>query len=160
MAVIPNSSYLIYENSDNNPPGGSIPGSSINVSFYTYDGNVIDTIQHHFSSMSSRLDPVAAKPQPTTFAIKEWAGAYLAWLSFIFGMREGTPGTFVCFYDKNGNMIKCYRYDRDTQHLFLVGIEGYYPHLESSSTIVFDPANPSSIPADFPLDLSIVVQQS
>jgi hypothetical protein len=102
--VIPQASYLIYEGAGEI---GGVAGGSKKVTFYTFDGNPIKTIEHHFRfpQMDRLLDPQAPKPQPTRYAVIYWPAISIGWGT------KGMPGHFIHFFDKNNNKINSYRLD-------------------------------------------------
>lgn len=105
-STVPNSSYFVYEGSTGTT--GGVPMTSKLVTFYTFDGKPIKTIEHkfRFPVIERKLDRNAPKPRPTEYEVKYWPAIQLP-----FGMRKGAPGNFILFYDKNGNIINRFRYD-------------------------------------------------
>ena len=142
--VIPNSSYMIYEGQYGIISG--VPNTSRNVTFYTCNGDPIATEEHYFRFrlMSRKLDPAAPKPQPIKYEIKYWPA-----VSCPDGMKKGVPGDFILFYDKNGNQIKSYRYDK-TQNQITVFTE------TGSNVYQFNSSEDPKALTNFPLDLSVV----
>lgn len=104
--VILNASYLVYEKTT--MLGVGVLPSSRYVSFYTYDGEFIESRKHDFSftAIKKMLDNKAHKPRPVKYKIVHWDGVQIG-----FGMRKGIPGKFIVFYDKNNNIITRYRYN-------------------------------------------------
>jgi len=140
--IISNASYCIFEGDNPKDIIGGIPGSSKTVTFYTFNGDKIKTIEHnfHFPLMRGKLDPKAPKPQPVSCMLRFWPAIELD-----FGMTKGVPGWFIIFYDKNGNRIESYRYYYDIQKNVISVMDKDY---------LFDKSNPQLIAEDFPLDLS------
>ena len=104
--IIEGASYCVYEggptkDSSLTHTSGIIGGSKV-VTFYTFDGEPIKTIEHkfHFPLIEAKLDPAAPKPKPVSFR-KIWWPAF----DVGFGLTKGTPGYAVLFHDKNGNRI-------------------------------------------------------
>ena len=103
--IIPGASYLVYEgcptqNSHLAHIPGGVPGSSKTVTFYTADGDPIETQEHEFRfpMMDAMLDPNAPKPKPTSFTRIWWPAFELGG-----GMTKGVPGYAILFHDKNGH---------------------------------------------------------
>lgn len=144
-SVIVGASYNVYEG-DNGVVGG-ISGRSQNVSFYTFDGELLQTIKHdfRFPVIERKLDKNAPKPQPMAFAVVHWNAIDLG-----LGFKKGVPGYFIIFYDKNGNKIHSYRYDLalNTITVFNNNNTTSYYKFEKEQTL-----------KDFPLDLSICSKQ-
>lgn len=107
---IANASYAIFE-------GGKEPNNSIfypnnrpplNVTFYTFDGNPIVTVNNPYRDgypkrCHLRLDPSAPKPQPVTYEIKP-----VSKMHALFGSGK----SIIFFYDKHNNVIlqhECYK---------------------------------------------------
>lgn len=147
--VIANASYCIYEGASDIV--GGIGSSSKYVTFYTYNGNHITKIEHHdeFSKINNMLDHNAPKPQPITCTIKYWPA-----IPMPFGGTKGVPGWFICFYDKHGNQIDCYRYDEKKHEINVLLFSKRQNTYKRQSTFRFDQSNPSLIDKSFPLDLS------
>lgn len=102
--IIRGSSYLLFEGS---PKKGSpidhIPGqigeNSKTVTFYTFDGEPIITVEHNsnFDSIKSKLDPFALPPKPVSYK-RVWVP------SFKFNSETLVEaGYLVFFHDKNHN---------------------------------------------------------
>lgn len=95
---IPNASYAIYQDD-------KAPVTLKNVTFYTFDGNPIITVQYRLAcraypkNKSLRLDPAAPKPQPVTYEIKPASKMHQ-----LFGSGKG----IIFFYDKHNNVIQQY----------------------------------------------------
>lgn len=98
--IIKNASYLVYEK-QNNITGG-VPLESQKATFYSHKGNALVTVahNHHFRSMSKRLDPTAYKPQPTYFKIE-----YMRESKKNSGIIQPS-GYYVIFFDKNRNAVR------------------------------------------------------
>jgi hypothetical protein len=112
--VIPNASYYIYEGAPD-IIAGVIPCAHKYAHFYTATGDLLQTVEHNLCAMKAKLDPNAPKPQPVKYAVKYWP-------AFSLGVGKGTkgmPGEFIVFYDKHGNQIDSYRYDKEAQKVFL-----------------------------------------
>ncbi len=90
---------------------GGVPASSKLVTFYTFDGQPLKTIEHkfRFPIIERKLDQMAPKPRPTECEVKYWPAIQLG-----FGMRKGEPGNFIIFYDKNGNIITRERFNENS----------------------------------------------
>ena len=131
-----NSSYVVYYRPDKSMPS--------EVSFYAYDGSFIENfIVSMFLNANpiweDLLDPKAPKPQPVTYAIKKLPIKKF----FGFGILYRY---FIIFYDKNGNEIQRYHYDKNNQKIITKKGESYdFPSLKIS--------------LDFPLDLSKVQEK-
>lgn len=104
--IIPGSSYLVYEGSlTKSSPINCCPGhvnrNSKTVTFYTFDGNSITTIEHHFDfeKMNSKLDPSALVPKPVSYR-RIFMPSFRNVDSSII-----EAGYMVLFHDKNGNRI-------------------------------------------------------
>lgn len=110
-SVVPNASYVIYEG-DTGVPGG-VPHHSRYVTFYSSCGDLIKKIEHNFDFqlIEKRLDSAAPKPQPTKYKIKHCPG-----ISLGFGFKS-EPRDFVVFYDKNGNKIDKFLYDKNNDEM-------------------------------------------
>ena len=149
-SIIPNSSYMIYE--DEQTMTGGVPASSRQVTFYTPTGDPIKTIEHHFCfyAMNRKLDQSAPKPQPIAYQIKYWPAISLGW-----GMTKGVPGDFIAFYDKNGNEIKRYRYDKTNNQ---ITVFSETENTRNTRTYDFKSESELRMLKEFPLDLSIVNQ--
>lgn len=100
--IIRKSSYLVYEGSlTKSSPINSVPGqvnkNSKTVTFYTFDGNPIITIEHgfDFERMKAKLDPFALPPKPISYR-RVWVPTF---------QSENSPvieaGYLVFFHDKN-----------------------------------------------------------
>jgi hypothetical protein len=153
MDPIPNASYAIYE-------GGRTPSAlskSTNVTFYTFDGDPIITLDHltacpGFPKVNRpRLDPYAPKPQPVTYEIK---------YASKFPMLVGSSKSIISFYDKNDNVIKKYEYN-NLRHEIVVysSLPTKDPHLAIAGTYYAKTANDLRKLADFPLDLSRITEK-
>jgi hypothetical protein len=117
IQIIKGASYLVYEGAENAIIGRTPPMKSCNVSFYSFDGELLATMPRKFTFMECMLDASAPKPQPTNFKIAYWDGEPIQpesfkndpilWIASKFGMhmRKGVPGNFIVFCDKNGNII-------------------------------------------------------
>lgn len=133
-SIIKNSSYYIYERSPTkNSPITHIPGGIYRdcktVTFYTYDGNPIVTMEHNsqFSIMDNKLDPKARKPRPVSFKRIWWPG-------FDIGIKAA--GYAVFFHDKNGNRIgweKMESADSDVKELTEFDLSKAYEELADFS---------------------------
>ncbi len=145
LGIVAGASYHIYQGANESSHG--IPMTSRHVTFYAYDGTPLATYRYRmgcFSSVEIMLDPTAPKPQPATCVINYWPACEL-----VFGMTKGVPGWFIVFYDRNGNKITRYRYDRDT-HVITTG----YSRTAGNTTFLLDEATPQAlIDNAFPLDL-------
>ena len=152
---IANASYAIYE-------GGKRPGifsAPKNVTFYTFDGDSIITVEHpqayicYLKINRLRLDPAAPKSQPVTYEIKS--------ASKIFYSGKCT----IIFYDKHNNVIaefECYK-KNDT-----IAIAFSRPDVEPGrigSLVTLSAPNFEGLKAmieqwkSFPLDLSRVTEK-
>lgn len=136
-SIIPHASYLIYEKSD----GSRIVRGTQYVTFYTFDGEVIVTLQHHGKCMSHKLDPQAPKPQPISGKI-----VYLT-SQEKYGVIKQVGGYFIYFYDRNQNILGKFRFEKKIRSILVIS------HDQSIETIELDVALKSS---DFPLDLSLI----
>lgn len=103
--VISGSSYLVYEGSlTKDSPINCVPGQvskdSKTVTFYTFDGNSIVTIEHDFDfeGMKAKLDQFALPPKPISYR-RVWVP------SFKFDKDLVRAGYLVLFHDKNNNRI-------------------------------------------------------
>lgn len=109
--IIDNASYLVYEGTPTKDsisielPGG-VKCKCKNVTFYTFDGEPIITLEHdfRFPRMDEKLDPKAPKPKPVSYRKIYWPAIHIG-----FGMEKGCPGYFVLFHDKNNNRMGCSR---------------------------------------------------
>jgi len=104
--IIRKSSYLVYEGSlTKTSPINSVPGqvnkNSKTVTFYTFDGNPIVTIEHgfDFERMKAKLDPFALPPKPISYR-RVWVPTFQ---SENFPVIEA--GYLVLFHDKNNIRI-------------------------------------------------------
>jgi hypothetical protein len=124
--VIKGAAYYVYENTD--PKSGYIVMGSKHVTFYTHDGQKLVTLatEGFLEPQNFRLDPAAPRPQPATFRL----------ISFPRIREQGPEGDWVAFFDKHGNRIKGYEYDKETQGLF----------------IAFDQITKEEINVEFPLN--------
>jgi hypothetical protein len=104
--IIRSSSYLVYEESlTKTSPINSVPGqvdkNSKTVTFYTFDGNPIITIEHkfNFELMKAKLDPFSLPPKPVSYR-RVWVPSF---------QSENSPvieaGYLVLFHDKNNIRI-------------------------------------------------------
>ncbi len=151
-AVIPSASYMVYEGAAET---GGIAYTSKYVTFYTYDGQALATIEHglFFPVMERKLDKNAPKPRPTKYKI-----------IYNKGIRyKVAPGYWIIFYDKNNKRIDSWRFeDKDKSVKVLAKEDGRI--LEKNGTIVWlkydfsDPNNLKNL-TDFPLDLSIITEE-
>lgn len=141
-SIIPASSYYVFD-PESITRGVHISGKT--VTFYTFDGNPISTVEHHFTfELDKQLDPDAKKPQPTTVKIRYWPAHYLG-----LGMYKGCPGWFIDFYDKHCNQVAYYRYDKEEHEIIL------FSGVPPPKIFTFDEAHPSSLDdIEFPMDLS------
>jgi hypothetical protein len=147
--IIPHASYVIYEGASKTGIGSGVPGTSRQVTFYTSNGEPIKTEPFEmccFSAVERKLDPSAPKPQPTTYKIKFWPAFHLGLVTSIFGLTKGSPGDFIVFHDKNGNIIDSHRYNKESDKV-TVFTENKTRHYCLSDVLTTD--------NDFPLDLSI-----
>ena len=108
---IPNASYAIDENSKR----PSIMRESGNITFYSFDGNPIITVDHplayhcYWKVNTLRLDPAAPKPQPVTYAIK------------LISKKFWSKKCAIIFYDKHDNVIaefECYQKSNSLSIIF------------------------------------------
>lgn len=106
---IPNASYLIYEDGRRPHPFSERTRNPSYVTFYTFDGNPIITLDHGLAFPGfpkvnhPRLDYTAPKPQPVTYEIKP--------VSIIHGLFKSGK-CIISFYDKHDNVIanfECYK---------------------------------------------------
>lgn len=145
-SVIPGASYYVYEGNPTKEssvaetPGG-LRGGSKYVTFYTFDGNPIVTMEHNMAmqTVKAKLDPTAPIPKVASYRRVWWPAHHLGW-----GMRKGVPGYAIFFHDKNGNRIGWGRLAFPDQSLF------------PPSTDFYDLKNPSCI---FPYDISDSVEE-
>jgi hypothetical protein len=135
--VIPNASYYVFEG--NKGISHREHGSLVN--FYTFDGELLETINVEkynanfgFAFLKNKVDPNAPKPQPTKFKIVYW----------YYG--KGVPGDWTVFFDKNGNIIQAGRY-KGSKPTTLENI---------SSTLLIHPTRPGFVVSSELLDLSII----
>lgn len=130
-SIIPNASYYIYDDGKKH------------VTFYTFDGDKIQTIEFNskFESIINRLDPKAPKPQPVFYEIKQWK------------IMDNECVWCIVFYDKNGNTIASYRYDRKT-HEIIIYTQNLMEHELWPSTFKFNEENPRFMVQSFFVDLS------
>jgi hypothetical protein len=105
--IIHGASYLVYEGSlTKDSPIKSAPGQvskdSRLVTFYTFDGNPITTIEHNFNfeEMNSKIDPYALPPKPISYR-RIWMPAF----KFSADSPIVEAGYIVLFHDKHGNRI-------------------------------------------------------
>lgn len=105
-----------------NSPILVIPGASYYVqtsqesaSFYSFDGNFIKTVEYPAwaSGIEARLDSSAPKPRPVACEVSYWK-AFPVYLGGIRVATKGVPGDMIIFFDKKGNEINRFRYDRTT----------------------------------------------
>lgn len=147
-SVIPEASYLVYDGDSDGDIVGGVSASSRNVTFYTFDGNPITTIEHgsRFFAMSRKLDRSAPKPRPLTYKIKCWPDIRIG-----FGLAKGGSVDFILFYDKNGNKIDSFCYDKVNRQITIfsetVTKKYHFNTLKDLRGLDI---------LDFPLDLSIV----
>jgi hypothetical protein len=131
--IIPKASYFKCE--------------STHATFYTFDGNKLETICAEPNSilLKSRLDSKAPKPQPITFAITDCTNSQFDIITYSLGNRK----TWIVFFDKNGFEIDRYPYDK-SNHMITV----YKEDGESNWEYYYNQSQPDPINPDFPLDLS------
>lgn len=129
-SIIPRASYFVFQNDH---------GLLDDVSFFTFDGELLYTMENDFSlAWGALLDPQAPKPQPVKYRIQ-----------YGHCCVEGIPiDDFIDFYDKNGNLIMLFLYNRITQ---MIDVE------ESHRVALKDVLGHSS--PEFPLDLTMVQEQ-
>jgi hypothetical protein len=145
---IKDASYVIYEGSETSLSGG-ISGKSKYAYFYSYDGDLLEVVEHKLDlNMHKKLDPEAPKPKPVRWAIEHWPAVEL-WLG---GPTKGVPSDRIAFYDKNGNIIENYLYDKETK------IASVFPNKEFC--MVFEKGAEELTSLNFPLDLSKICQDA
>lgn len=103
--LVPGSSYLVYQgNLTKDSPISCIPcqvnKDSKMVTFYTFDGNPILTVEHHFDfdNISFRLDPSALPPKPVSYR-RIWMPAFKVDSCIV------EAGYMVLIHDKYGNRM-------------------------------------------------------
>jgi hypothetical protein len=104
-------SYHFYEggltkfSSITNLPG-EVSKESKYITFYTFDGNPIITIEHNFdfALMNAKLDSSALPPKPVSYK-KFWWPTFKAKDTLILESVIAQSGYVVLFHDKNGNRI-------------------------------------------------------
>lgn len=105
--IIPQASYLVYERDFGNGPDSL----SKEVTFYTFDGNPIITMEHHWTTRTEllkKIDPSAPKPQPVSYEISKPRSVWDPFL-VVMGVQ---PPCFIIFYDQHDNVIAkfdCYK---------------------------------------------------
>jgi len=141
--VVSGAAYYVFDGADAHDPLGGIPVNCEYVSFYTFDGNLIERrlCNRNVRLLDRMLDQNAAKPQPDSAVIK-----YRPTPDLGFGTPPEATNWFIIFYDKHGNRIKSYRYDVDNNTI-LVHYEGLLLKFSTEET------NAGIIDRDFPLDL-------
>ena len=151
-SVIPNSSYMIYEGQEE--VLGGVPASSGQVTFYTNNGDPIKTVEHQFCfyAMERKLDQTAPKPQPVSYKIENRP---------ITAMNSAkTEGAsyidLILFFDKNGNEIKRYYYDKINNQITIFWERGSE---RGASVYAFKSHKDLKTFKDFPLDLSVVYKK-
>lgn len=130
-SIVPNSSYVVHKVETD--IAGGMPVSSKFATFYTAQGDPITSIEYGFT-LQQKVDSKASKPQPVRYEIK-----YLPAIKFAYGVIEG--GNYIFFYDKNGNIINRFRYDKSSDEI----------SVDNVSYKLSDVINDSN---SFPLDLS------
>jgi hypothetical protein len=137
--IIPDSSYCVYEGE--NEITGGISSACKHVTFYTFDGTAIRTVEHDpLGSEDHMLDLQARKPQPQSCTIKYWNGN-----------SKTKPGWFIIFYDRHKNSLGSYHYDKETHEIRMhCTLDRCYKtfHFNEQS------AQPQIINEEFALDLS------
>lgn len=143
--IIPHASYFICEGVDARSVVGGMSPTSKYAIFYSFDGNPIAKREHkfHFSAMEALLDPKAPKPQPVLCVVQQVLAASLG--------KKGPAGWFVVFYDKNGNQIKRYNYNRECHIITL--FDGEHDGEYSFTDYELNESKPYAMHAKFPLDL-------
>lgn len=145
---IANASYAIYSGK---PPHPLVSKeTACRVTFYTFDGNPIITVNHpeqfHFGypkvAGRLRLDPSAPKPQPVTYEI-QYASR--------FPTLAGSSKCIIYFYDKNGNLIEQYTCDTEGGFLVIYYCLGTTPYIKNIDQL--------RGLTHFPLDLSRVSEK-
>ncbi len=108
--VVPHASYVVYDG--HSRISGGIPVGSTKATFYTYDGNPLQTIEHQqrFDIMRRKIDSRAPKPQPAFCGVISWSGT----------CAGNEAGDYLRFFDKNYCAIGTYRYNRETGTLTTV----------------------------------------
>lgn len=147
-------SYFIYEGSEDNALGindrwcgGRKYGN--NVKFYTFDGNEI-TKMISYVDLDILLDEKAPKPQPVSCVVKFWMPTRIV---LGYELVVG-PKWVISFYDKNGNVIKGFRIDKEKQIIFYCSENLILKEQKYN----FDDPRLSEINEDFPLDLSKITK--
>lgn len=111
------SAVLIHSMEDRSVIEGAsyvICNSGMEVTFYTFDGEIIVTVDDSCLDMSVRLDSRAPKPQPTHCKI-----VYKSSRTNNYGVIKVVSESFINFYDKSGNLITQYPIDPDTRFISL-----------------------------------------
>ena len=104
-SVVSGASYYVYEGAPKKESyiactSGGVSGDSKTVTFYTFDGNPLTTVEHNFRFplVTAKLDPSASKPKPVSYKRIWWPAFQLG-----LGLTKGSPGYAVLFHDKNDN---------------------------------------------------------
>jgi len=117
-SYIKNAAYYIYDlgpkiNSSICCTASGIPGGSKEVTFYTFDGDAITTIQHSMEfKEKEKLDQQANKIKPKSYRRIWWPAFNVG-----FGLTKGCPGYAILFHDKNGNRIGWARMDTENDDI-------------------------------------------
>lgn len=143
-SVISQASYMVYDDANDL---GWMSSSGGFVTFYTAQGDYIEKVEHNFrfSSMKSKLDKSAPRPQPVAYKVKYWPAFPIKGNPRV---TKGVPGDFIIFYDKNGNVIARYRFNKESRLFSITSSEGTI--VEYSTDHFNDP----EVMSTFPLDLS------
>lgn len=109
--VIPDSSYVIFQNSANML--GTIPGDSKYATFFSFDGIPLYTTEHNheFNKMRKLLDPMAPKPRPVFATLRYWSGVELDPNM----PAKGTPRDLLVFSDQHRNTILSFPFKKYPQ---------------------------------------------
>lgn len=111
-SVITGASYCIGNDIDQDSIAFcQLPRVHKYVTFYTFDGEEIETLEQQFNAplLASRIDRQAPKPQPVKCEIRPWPTD---------GTSKG-PRMLLCFFDKHGNLIKSCRYTKSPNSIYL-----------------------------------------
>lgn len=142
--IVPHASYVVY-NGYMKISGGA-PTRSRRATFYTYDGNPLQTIEHNqcFDAMRRKIDPRAPKPQPAFCGIISWSGP----------CAGNEAGDYLRFFDKNYRNIRTYRYNKETGVLTTTSANGH------RATYHFRTLEELKSLEAFPLDVSAIQEIS
>lgn len=112
--IIEGASYYVHAQSTE---FGQVFPETTFVTFYSPTGDVVKQLEgsyyEQFDQLNKMLD-LKAQPQPTSCAIKYWPGIRMG-----FGLKKGTPGYVILFYDQHGNTIKLFRFNKQNNTIIV-----------------------------------------